>query len=309
MNSAVITLKSPSGNMLVGTVRSLRADTMTVEVEHLVRERTTLEWRMELTGHRETVAGMLRVISVRPLPDTHMFRVMGQLERMAEDDRQRLDAWVREQAEGGTTRRYDRSVDSDLSSWTHSHHASKSETQAALARLNRRRQRLLSDSTPSDVLGLTSEVKSDAGRETGRQALRDALRQSMARKRRRAAQDTEGRSAGLPSWARAQQPPGQKRLPDPEVTQIPHTSPTRVQVRYRDPATYRREFQQNISRYALSLPLPSLGEDGTRLSVIIQPPRKPPVACDAEVKVKMPSGVGVALLLSRAQLTKLEPKG
>lgn len=295
--------------MLVGTVRNLRADTMTVEVDQLVRERTTLEWRMELTGHRETVAGMLRVISVRPQQETRLFRVMGQLERMAESDRQRLDAWLRERSEGGTTRRYDQSVESDLSSWTHSQHASKSETQAALARMNRRRQRILSDSNHSDVLGLTSEVKSDAGRETGRQALRDALRQSMARKRRRAAQDTEGRSAGLPSWARAQQPPSQKKRPDPEVTQIPHTSPPRVQVRYRDSGTYAREFKQNISRYALSLPLPNLGEDGTRLSVIIRPPRKQPVTCDAEVKVKMPSGVGVALLLNRTQLAKLDPQG
>jgi len=305
MNQSVITLKTSHGQLLVGTVRALRADVLTVELEHAVPERSVMEWRMELTGHQETVSGILRVISVRVTPGTELYRVMGQLEGMPPADRTRLNAWMQERQEGGNTRRYNQSVSSGVSTWTtHSQHASVSETNAALARMNRRRQQMSADSDRSDLLGLTSEVKSDAGRETGRQALRDALRQSMARKRRRAATDT----GGLPSWARAQQPTGRKPLPDPEVTQIPHTSPPRIRVAYSNPTLYAREYKQNISRYALSIPLPDLGDSGTRLLVSIVPPRREPVTCDAEVKVKMPSGVGVALLLSREQHTALAPK-
>jgi hypothetical protein len=304
MNQAVITLKAPSGQLLVGTVRGIRADTLTVEVEAPVREHAILEWRMELTGHQETVAGSLRVISVRPDPVTHLYVVMGQLDRMSPPDRERLEAWLREQQDGGTTRRYDQSVDSDVSSWTRSHHASESETRAALARLNHRRRHIQSGSEPSDLLGLTSEVRSDAGRESGRQALRDALRQSMARKRRRAA----AAPSGLPSWARAQQQTGQATQPDPEVATVPHTSPQHIQVRYRDAVLYQRDFSQNISRYALSLPLPTLGESGTRLLITITPPHQRAVTCDGEVKVKMPSGVGVALMLDAHQLSRLAPE-
>jgi hypothetical protein len=45
------------------------------------------------------------------------------------------------------------------------------------------------------------------------------------------------------------------------------------------------------------------------LTVSISPPGRAPVMCSAEVQVQMAAGVGVALLLSRAQIASLMPSG
>lgn len=305
LSHAVIALKRPGGQMFFGTVYRVRPDTLTLDVEIPLQVGESLEWRMELSGHRDTVMGSLRILQVQPSVSDGTFRVVVRLDAMPEEDRQRMDTWIQERLVGGTTRRYDHSITSSISSLDRSQ-ASDIETRAALERLNQRRwQRSgsTSDAGP-DLLGLSSEVQSGQERRSGRQAIRDALRASVDRKRKRAEHTEQTRA--LPSWAVAQQPVSQPR-PDPEIERIPHSDPPRIRVRYRDPAVYARDYEKHLKSYALFLPLPELGGDGTRLSIAILPPSQAAVTCDAEIKVRMPTGVGVALLLDREQHRKLLP--
>ena len=305
LSQAVIALKRDNGQMFFGTVIRIRKETLTFELEVPLRVGEFIEWRMELRGHQDTVMGKLRVVQVQPSAVDGTSRVVATLEQMPDQDRDRLDAWLHERSTGGTTRRFDSSVVSTVSSVFERSQASDVETRAALERMNQRRwQRGSTADTGPDMLGLDSEVQTGQERRTGRQAIRDALRASVERKRKRAEQTEQTRA--LPSWAVEQQPVSQPR-PDPEIDRIPHSDPPRIRVRYRDPEVYARDYARHLKSYALFLPLPELGGDGARLSIAIFPPNRPAVTCDAEIKVRMPTGVGVALLLDREQHRQLLP--
>jgi hypothetical protein len=215
-------------------------------------------------------------------------------------DRARLTAWLQERATGGTTRRYD----DDISAITQTSNISSTtmaETRNALGRMSRRKW-YNSDTSPTrDALGLQSEVKEGAtSRRTGRAALRSALRTSMARKKVKA----NATPAAEPMFEDTTET---AQLPDPNIVRIPHTDPPRVHVRYRSEALYKQEHHKHIRCSALFLPLPELGEDGTRIVINIEPPNRAAVRCRAEIKVKMSSGVGVALRLSDDQKAALKP--
>lgn len=258
-----------------------------------------VQWRMELTGHSDTVMGELKILRVRQRPDG-MQRCSCRILSMPPRDRVRLTAWLKEQATGGTTRRYDDDISaitqtSDLSSTT------MTETRNALDRMGKRKWYNSNTATTHDTLGLHSEVKDDAsGRRTGRAALRSALRASMARKKVRA----NSTATAKPVLEDTIEPLEQ---PDPTIFHVPHSDPPRVNVRYRCMSLYQSEYDKHIRCSALFLPLPELGEDGTRIAVSIEPPNRDAVRCRAEIKVKMPTGVGIALRLSDAQRDDLKP--
>lgn len=284
---------------MFGNVVRIRSDALTFEIEGVIPERAVVEWRMELTGHSDTVMGTLKVLRIRERPGG-IRRCSSRILEMPARDRARLSAWLKERASGGTTRRYD----ADVSAITQTSNASSvtmAETRNALERMNKRKwYRASQTSQTHDMLGLQSEIKTDPTKKSGRAALRSALRSSMARKRDRA-------EAAPPRTApRAASPPAPQR-PDPEFTRVPHSDPPRIQVRYQSPAVYREEHRKHIRCSAMFLPMPELGDDGTRLRLIIAPPDREAVACRAEVKVKMPSGVGVALRLTDEQKVALEP--
>jgi hypothetical protein len=294
--SSAIALQAPAG-LLFGNVTRIRSDALTFEVEGEIPEGAIVEWRMELTGHNDTVMGSLKVLRVRVQPDG-VFRCSSRITAMPAKDRERLARWLDEQATGGTTRRYD----SDVSVITQSSHTTpvtQAETRNALERMDQRTWYSPSQTSQTrDMLGLQSEVKTDAGQKSGRAALRSALRTSMARKKA---------SAISPPPPPREEITEAVRRPDPELTREPNTDPPRIAIRYFSESVYRSDHTRHIRCSALFIPMPDLGGDGTRLELTIQPPGRAPVACRAEIKVQMPSGVGVALRLSREQKTELEP--
>ena len=296
---SAIALQTPSG-MHFGNVLRIRSDTLTIELEQQLQERTVIQWRMELSGHSDTVMGELKVLRVRQRPDG-MQRCSCRILSMPTRDRARLTAWLKEQATGGTTRRYDDDIsaitqNSDMSSTT------MTETRNALNRMSRRKWYNSNTSPTRDTLGLNSEIKDDgSSRRTGRAALRSALRTSMARKKVRA-------NTMPPAEVMFEDTTETAQLPDPTIVHIPHTDPPRVHVRYRSPSLYREEHHKHIRCSALFLPLPELGDDGTRVIINIEPPGRESVRCRAEIKVKMSTGVGVALRLNDEQKSALQPQ-
>ena len=285
--------------MYFGNVLRIRSDTLTFELEQPLQERTVIQWRMELSGHSDTVMGELKVLRVRQRPDG-IQRCSCRILSMPTRDRARLTAWLKEQATGGTTRRYD----DDVSVITQANNISSTtmaETRNALDRISRRKWYNSNTSPTRDSLGLHSEIKEDGtSRRTGRAALRSALRASMARKKVRA-------NTTPPAELLFEDTTETAQLPDPTIVQIPHTDPPRIHVRYRSVALYSAEHRKHIRCSALFLPLPELGDDGTRIVINIEPPNREAVRCRAEIKVKMSTGVGVALRLSDEQKAALQP--
>ena len=261
---------------------------------------------MEIDRCKEPVSGTLRIIRVRLRAMTQRFRMFAQVEQISTADRARLSTWALAQG-ASRHRREDSQVHTQPPSWSGSQPPSDSETRPALAQLSHRR-RIRAGRTQGGSSWNNVSDQSGGRRGSGRRALRDVLRQSMARKRRRA-QRAEVMAGGLPVWAQEQAQTASQRQLDPAVTVVPHALPLRIQVRYQDERLYAREYQQNISRYALFLPLELSFDSGTMLTISISPPGRAPVMCSAEVQVQMAAGVGVALLLSRAQIASLMPSG
>jgi hypothetical protein len=293
-NSA-IALQAPGG-MLFGNVVRIRSDALTFEIEGVLSERAVMGWRMELSGHSDTVMGTLKVLRVRERPDG-IQRCSSRILDMPARDRMRLSQWLKERATGGTTRRYD----ADVSAITQTSNASTvtlAETRNALKRMSQRKWHNTGQTSQThDMLGLQSEVKTDATKKSGRAALRSALHTSMARKR-----DREEAVPSKPPVAASTAPRS-----DPEITRIPHTDPTRIQVRYHSATVYQADHHKHIRCSAMFISMPDLGGDGDQLRILIEPPGRAPVLCRAEIKVRMPSGVGVALRLTADQKRELEP--
>lgn len=291
---------------MVGVLHNVRGDTLTIDIDHAVREQACLEWRMEIDRCKEPVSGTLRIIRVRLQAMTQRFRMFAHVEQISPSDLSRLSTWALSQ-EAARHRREDSLFHTASPSWSGSQQPSDSTARSALAQLSQRRRMRRGCAQGGSSQDNVSD-QSGSRRKSGRRALRGVLRQSMARKRRRA-QRAEVTAGGLPAWAQEQTRTASQHQPDPEVTVVPHTLPLRIQVRYQDEGLYALEYQQNISRYALFLPLKLRFEGGTMLTVSISPPGRAPVMCSAEVQVQMAAGVGVALLLSRAQIASLMPSG
>jgi len=295
-HNSAIALQAPGG-MMFGNVVRIRSDALTFEVEGHIPERAVVTWRMELTGHSDTVMGTLKVLRVRER-DGGIQRCSSRILEMPARDRARLAAWLKERARGGTTRRYD----SDVSTITQTSNATVTvaETRNALERMSKRKWHNSQTSQTHDMLGLQSEIVTGSEKKSGRAALRSALRTSMARKRARA---EAAPSKVTPKATVATT----SRHPDPKFTRIANSDPPRIQVRYRSLDTYREEHRKHIRSSAMFLPMPTLGTDGTDLRLVIMPPDRDPVTCRAEIKVQMPSGVGVALRLTTEQKVALKP--
>ena len=298
MNQRPVIALQTYGGMSFGSVLRVRSDAITFEVEGTILEQATIEFRMELSGHSDTVMGTLRVLRIRERPDQPL-RCSSRVLDMPARDRVRLTAWLKDRESGGTTRRYDNDV-SVITNAASKSSATLTETRAALERMDRRGWYRNQTAPTADMLGLNSEVKSSSTRHSGRAALRSALRRSIDRKRQRASEPNaterlrDDTTEAIP-------------LSDPEISRIPHTDPTRIHVRYHNADVYRQEHHKHIRCSAMFLPMPALGSDGTQLQVSIEPPNRDAVLCRAEVKVQMPSGVGVALRLSSDQRQALEP--
>lgn len=294
--------------MCYGTVQQMRADVATLEMESPLESGAVLEWQMIHT-HRdsdELLTGRLKVINVQLKQPAGTYRVKARLLDVPLHERERIDEWLQSRDASLATRRYETSVDSVVSSWTQTDpiYDSDSTGRTALGQLNQRRWQRTGKKVAEPQM-VEPQIGSSQGRRTGRRALRDALRATMARKRRRAEATSNARS--LPSWAIAQQARDTRRA-DPEVQRVPHITPPRVRVRYRDQSVYARDYERHIKSAALEVPLRDLGEDGARLTVSLIPPGGAPVLCDAEIKVQLPSGVGVALMLNPDQKQALQPR-
>ena len=200
-------LQSPVG-LRFGTTSSVDSERISFEMDLQIPKGTECVFRMELSGSEETAMGFIRIERVIPKRGTSLPRYVGRILEMPDGNRELFDAWRRDMATGGVSRKLERDPEALKARMAQSVMSglSPSESKAVLDRMNKRRSSYSQSKGEIKVdLGLTSE-EGNAGQEEERNSLRDQLRQKAATKK----------VAVPPPVDAAELSPGFEPAPEPE---------------------------------------------------------------------------------------------
>ncbi len=300
--NAMVAVQS-RGGMQFGYVRSADEQRIVFEVEAPIAQGEEVDWRMQLIGYAETAAGRC-VIEQVATPQGRWPVFHGRITSMTESDRQLYAGWLKDFAEGGTSRRLERmggEIEQGLlgglrgqTSALHKIALERIAQRDALRRAIRKKGSTEVDDADAFGLGQESAPTGSWSAEEGRRAVRAALREVT-----RGAGRPE--LAPVPSAAAAPEPETLSPASDPAVTVDSRARPIRIVVRWTARATFQEAWTRHLKAGALVVPAPGVEGPGPAVEVVLVPPGGVEFACPAEVSAVLPDGVGFALRLTPAQ--------
>lgn len=311
-------LQSPVG-LRFGTTISIESDRITFEMDLRVPKGTECPFRVELSGSEETVMGTIRVERVIPKRGNALPRYIGRILQMADGNRETFDAWRRDIATGGVSRKLERdpgALEGRMAQPVMSG-LSDSESRAALERMNQRRSSYSQAiEEPQVDLGLSTEQ--EAASEEDQQRVRERLRQKASTTEDVVPQ--AGTMADLspdiaPKPAAAPKPappaPAQQAIPSapfspPLVVVNTDSVPTEITVIYLCPEALRADYLANLNNSALTIDDPKLTELYQPVDVKIQLPDGASVEVFGQTVAQTPNGMAVALDLDATQRALIE---
>jgi len=311
--NAMIAVQS-RGGMQFGYVRSADEERVSFEVEAPILPGEEVDWRMQLIGLPETAMGRCVIEQIADQPGRWpLFHA--RITFMTDPDRALYRGWLKDFAEGGTSRRLERKggeieqgLLSGMRTQTTAVHKIALERMAQRDALRRAiRKKGSAPGADPDSFGLAQESTPSGAwsAEVGRKAVKDALKEVTRSPARLAGPPAEAPPPAAPvdGPAPVTAEPAAPAAPaeDPLVTVDLAARPPRVSVRWTGAATFRAAFARHLKAGALVVPAPGLDRSGLTVEIALAPPGGAEVSCPAQVSAVLPDGVGFALLLSAAQ--------
>jgi hypothetical protein len=305
-------LQSPVG-LRFGTTISIESDRITFEMDLQVPKGIECPFRVELSGSEETVMGTIRVERVIPKRGNALPRYIGRILQMADDNRETFDAWRRDIATGGVSRKLERDPEAleERMAQPVMSGLSQSESRAALERMNQRRASYSQAvDEPQVDLGLSTEQESAS--EEDQQLVRERLRQK--------ALQTEDQATPVgptvdfsptpapppaPTPTPAKAIPGSSFSPPLVVVNI-DSVPIEITVIYLSREALRADYQATLQNSALTIDDPRLTELYQPVDVKIQLPDGASVEVFGQTVAQTPNGMAVALDLDATQRALIE---
>jgi hypothetical protein len=309
-------LQSPVG-LRFGTTISIESDRITFEMDLQVPKGIECPFRVELSGSEETVMGTIRVERVIPKRGNALPRYIGRILQMADDNRETFDAWRRDIATGGVSRKLDRDPEAleERMAQPVMSGLSQSESRAALERMNQRRASYSQAvDEPQVDLGLSTEQESAS--EEDQQLVRERLRQKALQTEDQATPvgatvDFSPTPVPTPAPPPAPTPTPAKAIPGssfspPLVVVNIDSVPIEITVIYLSREALRADYQATLQNSALTIDDPRLTELYQPVDVKIQLPDGASVEVFGQTVAQTPNGMAVALDLDATQRALIE---
>lgn len=309
-------LQSPVG-LRFGTTISIESDRITFEMDLQVPKGIECPFRVELSGSEETVMGTIRVERVIPKRGNALPRYIGRILQMADDNRETFDAWRRDIATGGVSRKLDRDPEAleERMAQPVMSGLSQSESRAALERMNQRRASYSpAVDEPQVDLGLSTEQESAS--EEDQQLVRERLRQKALQTEDQATPvgatvDFSPTPVPTPAPPPAPTPTPAKAIPGssfspPLVVVNIDSVPIEITVIYLSREALRADYQATLQNSALTIDDPRLTELYQPVDVKIQLPDGASVEVFGQTVAQTPNGMAVALDLDATQRALIE---
>lgn len=309
-------LQSPVG-LRFGTTISIESDRITFEMDLQVPKGIECPFRVELSGSEETVMGTIRVERVIPKRGNALPRYIGRILQMADDNRETFDAWRRDIATGGVSRKLDRDPEAleERMAQPVMSGLSQSESRAALERMNQRRASYSpAVDEPQVDLGLSTEQESAS--EEDQQLVRERLRQKALQTEDQATPvgatvDFSPTPVPTPAPPPAPTPTPAKAIPGssfspPLVVVNIDSVPIEITVIYLSREALRADYQATLQNSALTIDDPRLTELYQPVDVKIQLPDGASVEVSGQTVAQTPNGMAVALDLDATQRALIE---
>jgi hypothetical protein len=309
-------LQSPVG-LRFGTTISIESDRITFEMDLQVPKGIECPFRVELSGSEETVMGTIRVERVIPKRGNALPRYIGRILQMADDNRETFDAWRRDIATGGVSRKLERDPEAleERMAQPVMSGLSQSESRAALERMNQRRASYSQAvDEPQVDLGLSTEQESAS--EEDQQLVRERLRQKALQTEDQATPvgatvDFSPTPVPTPAPPPAPTPTPAKAIPGssfspPLVVVNIDSVPIEITVIYLSREALRADYQATLQNSALTIDDPRLTELYQPVDVKIQLPDGASVEVSGQTVAQTPNGMAVALDLDATQRALIE---
>jgi hypothetical protein len=309
-------LQSPVG-LRFGTTISIESDRITFEMDLQVPKGIECPFRVELSGSQETVMGTIRVERVIPKRGNALPRYIGRILQMADDNRETFDAWRRDIATGGVSRKLERDPEAleERMAQPVMSGLSQSESRAALERMNQRRASYSQAvDEPQVDLGLSTEQESAS--EEDQQLVRERLRQKALQTEDQATPvgatvDFSPTPVPTPAPPPAPTPTPAKAIPGssfspPLVVVNIDSVPIEITVIYLSREALRADYQATLQNSALTIDDPRLTELYQPVDVKIQLPDGASVEVSGQTVAQTPNGMAVALDLDATQRALIE---
>ena len=309
-------LQSPVG-LRFGTTISIESDRITFEMDLQVPKGIECPFRVELSGSEETVMGTIRVERVIPKRGNALPRYIGRILQMADDNRETFDAWRRDIATGGVSRKLERDPEAleERMAQPVMSGLSQSESRAALERMNQRRASYSQAvDEPQVDLGLSTEQESAS--EEDQQLVRERLRQKALQTEDQATPvgatvDFSPTPVPTPAPPPAPTPTPAKAIPGssfspPLVVVNIDSVPIEITVIYLSREALRADYQATLQNSALTIDDPRLTELYQPVDVKIQLPDGASVEVSGQTVAQTPNGMAVALDLDAIQRALIE---
>jgi hypothetical protein len=309
-------LQSPVG-LRFGTTISIESDRITFEMDLQVPKGIECPFRVELSGSEETVMGTIRVERVIPKRGNALPRYIGRILQMADDNRETFDAWRRDIATGGVSRKLDRDPEAleERMAQPVMSGLSQSESRAALERMNQRRASYSQAvDEPQVDLGLSTEQESAS--EEDQQLVRERLRQKALQTEDQATPvgatvDFSPTPVPTPAPPPAPTPTPAKAIPGssfspPLVVVNIDSVPIEITVIYLSREALRADYQATLQNSAMTIDDPRLTELYQPVDVKIQLPDGASVEVFGQTVAQTPNGMAVALDLDATQRALIE---
>jgi hypothetical protein len=309
-------LQSPVG-LRFGTTISIESDRITFEMDLQVPKGIECPFRVELSGSEETVMGTIRVERVIPKRGNALPRYIGRILQMADDNRETFDAWRRDIATGGVSRKLERDPEAleERMAQPVMSGLSQSESRAALERMNQRRASYSQAvDEPQVDLGLSTEQESAS--EEDQQLVRERLRQKALQTEDQATPvgatvDFSPTPVPTPAPPPAPTPTPAKAIPGssfspPLVVVNIDSVPIEITVIYLSREALRADYQATLQNSALTIDDPRLTELYQPVDVKIQLPDGASVEVFGQTVAQTPNGMAVALDLDATQRALIE---
>ncbi len=318
-------LQSPVG-LRFGTTISVDSERITFEMDLQIPKGIECPFRMELSGSEETVMGSIRIERATPKRGTSLPRYVGRILDMPDGNREKFDAWRRDMATGGVSRKLERDPEAlkERMSQSVMSGLSQSESRAVLDRMNQRRASYSqSKGEPQVDLGLNSEA-GGASEEDERQLVRERLRETAVKKEMEKPPpvDAEERSPGIaPAPIPAPAPiaaPAPAPAPIPAPAPVPESVtppmivvnaqsvPIELTVIYLSQESFRADYHASLQNSVLTIDDAALNELYRPVDIKIQLPEGQCVEASGQTVAQTPNGMAVAIDLSALQRAVLE---